>query len=286
MKTMCVVMLICGIAVVPALGALTLEATYNANADLTIGAPATGSLKGNASVSGGKLLVPQAAGGPITGVNYGPTATNWFNMTNDGSWGTNTIAGIFTLDAVSGYRTLAAIGTDDPYVHTLYTASYGLELNACENGVGMPQLRLIDNWGSGGYSALRCEMYSQTLQPGVEYFLASSWRDNNNGTLDMTIYLRRTDDLTGANAYFRTGTSTNPGHAHRLTASQFVVGYSPYGTSTNGTLGGGVNLVQVYGGDFQANQAAYNTLFANAVPEPTIMILMLTGLAGLLQRRA
>jgi hypothetical protein len=238
----------------------SLEATYNANEDLTIGVPSTGGLLGDAEVAGGKLLVPQVG---VSGVFYGPSATNWFNMTNDGSWGTNTIAGIFTLDTrtlVGGLQTLAAIGTEDPYTHTYYTASYGVEFNACE-GAGMPQLRLIDNWGGDGYSALRCEMYSQSLQTGVEYFVAASWRDNDNGTLDMTIYLRQTDDLTGTNAYYSTGTSTNPGHAHRLPNSYFFVGQSPYGSTPNGTLGGSVDLVQVYGGAFQPSKAAYETFY-------------------------
>lgn len=270
--------LACALLVLPAgrlSAVLVMEADFANGQNLTVGSPATGTLTGNATVSGGALQVDTNT---ASGVTYGGV-TNYLNVSN-ASWGSNTIVTTFSLNSAGIARqTLMSTSQDNANGILLFANT--------DNATRGPRIDFY-RAPSGNIA------WMNNSKPliNTDYFLAVSWLDNEDGTLAVEMYLREISDLVGTSTNFQTFNITNPSGTNGManSGSQTVsLGHrapsSGYG-SNGDPLNGDIYLFQTYN-TFTSSQSQFNTLFNSVViPEPgTATLLSAAGLVLLVSRR-
>jgi hypothetical protein len=243
---------------------ITFEANYDVNANLVIGTPATGTLQGTASVSGGRLTASATGDNALYGA-----PTNYFNLS--GGWGENTIYGIVRLNGTNpnSRHTLMAVGGT-----TYWADNYNGMILWADSDSGLTSLQLCNN-----YSNMAQNSGSGNLVANVDYFIAASWKDNG-ATVAMRVYSRQVTDLTGTTAVFGSGDKTDVGGPTSWASQNIAVG----SRRNNGPdpLMGDVDLVAI-ANTFTDSQANFGALFNSVVPEPVTLVLL--GLGGLFLRK-
>jgi hypothetical protein len=248
--------------------ALVMNADFAEGKDLTLGSPATGTLTGDAVVTGGALKINNVG---TSGITYG-AVNNYLDVGNT-TWGSNTIVTTFSLSSVSNSRQVIMGTTGD-------NAS-GIILYANHDNPNARGPR-IDFHRSNTVALARLDANSRPLV-NTEYFLGASWQDNNDGTLSVQLYLRQLDDLTGDDALYQTFTITNPsgnGANHGMSQSSTQLLSLGHRLSNTDPLNGSIFIFQTYN-SFAKTEGEFDGLFkAVVVPEPGAVALL--GAAGLL----
>lgn len=279
------------------LGAVKLEATYEADRNLTIGSPSVPLGQSGTTVGSGKLNVS----GSSAYVDYGP-AGNYFNYASGTSWGSNTIVMIIRPTAVNPSRHWLA-STAGRFDGTLATNGNAGEnsISLYDAGSGTVELTLSSYYNPAviNNDVLRNNNSNYGLAANTDYFVAVSWQDDatpdDTSNLNMRLYVRKLSDLAGTDfvsyvsttgitspADYRFAQFGNPGF--KLENQKWTVGNRPERTES---LAGGVDYHQIFD-SFVDTQSQFDSLFVQVttgVPEPSSLGLMALGAAAAFRRR-
>jgi hypothetical protein len=239
-----------------------------------------------ATVSGGVL---HAGSNHNSGVKYDGSLSDYFNI--DGvNWGSNTIFGIVNLnDNSGGTRHFATVGYDSTGSNSNVN---GMRFEAEVDGPTAARIAIFS-----GYAKAELGMGIGSTQAGKDHFVAGSWRDNLDGTVQMSLYMQTLDgSQLGVNLgatedrFFTTIARNDPGDVTDFGAgSQYLyVGRDSRRFTTAPAIGAcncDIDLFAI-SHSYIADQAGYEALFAS-IPEPmTLSLVAVGGLLSVLRRRS
>lgn len=215
---------------------LSFEADYAKGADLVVGSPETATLTGNALVSGDALEIVDD---PQSGVHYGISLDSYMDVSAQ-SWGSITLAGVVTLStsAANKRQTLFATGSHE-HTPPIHDNENGIVFQANSDSPSAgPSILLHRAWKDAGIT-----LKDMKPMPGVPYFLAASWRDNGDGSIDFRLYLRELEDTDGTTVVYESATRERPSTG--MAQAQHQIVYLGRRAMGGDPLNGTIRLFQI-----------------------------------------
>ena len=271
------------------------HASYNTNEDFDHSTgPLNGVLTGDTDGSNHDNAIPATVSGGVlhagsnhnSGVKYDGAPDTYFDI--DGlNWGSNTVYGLVNLNDPTGTRHFATVGFDSTGTNSNIN---GMRFEADVDGPTAARIAI-----HSGSAKAELGMGIGAIQGGKDHFLAASWRDNLNGTVEMSLYMQTLDgSQLGVNLgatedrFFTTIARNDPGDVTDWDGNQFLyVGRDSRRFTTAPAIGAcdcDISLFAI-NHSYTATQSEYEALFAS-IPEPmTLSLVAVGGLLSVLRRR-
>jgi hypothetical protein len=243
-----------------AIVAPTFEADYAKGVNLVIGSSEIPVLSEDALIEEGALCVTNRN---FSGALYG-SVLHFLDLSKN-SWGANTLVGVFSLNRPGPRRhTLFSTGNPDQGNRVIENEFGIMLLATTDAAAGGPSLRLHYD-----YRCADVQIKDVVIRDHVEYFIAASWQDGGDGTINLRLYFRELLDSEGTSEQYVAQSAENPsiksGKSGVACPERQRISIGHRTQSGSDPLMGNVRLFKIYP-TFRDTQAEFRALFQTLRP--------------------